>query len=157
MDDNEFKPNEYEQKKIPRPGRERSFRARWGSTLSARGVTPIANLFLDNYIKMGLNAMEAMFIIHLFSYKWTVDAPFPSLITISTKMGKSVDTVRRICRELEEKGFLKRNLRTGQTSTYDLNVLIKRIEDFILYAKLHRGICKMNTNPLHPCRPKKNH
>ncbi len=154
MENQNYIPVEYDQKKIPRPNREKSFRARWGSTLSAKGITPIANLFLNNYIKMGLNAVEAMFIIHLFSYKWTVDAPFPSLITVSIKMGKSVDTIRRLCRGLEKKGFLKRNFRTGQTSTYDLNVLIRRIEDFILCAKLNRGSLQIPAEPSAPMQTK---
>lgn len=138
----------------PNVGKEMSFRARWSEALAKEGVTAIANFFLDNYAGIGLSVVEAMFIIHLFEYKWTVDQPYPSLKTIASKMGKSEDTVRRLARGLEEKELIKRNYRTGQTNTYNLNPLIKRLGNILLDAKLHRGGMQNECQPSAPMQTK---
>jgi hypothetical protein len=154
VENTEYTTKENDKKNAPTVGRERSFRARWGETLTKKGMTAVANYFLDNYIKIGLNAIEAMFIIHLFSYKWTVDAPYPSLITIAKKMGKSIDSIRRIARGLEKKGYLIRQLRTGKTNLYNLNPLIKKLEEFQLYAKLNRESMQVEPKPSVPMQTK---
>lgn len=118
--------------------KERSFRATWSSALEPFRFTQVSNLFLENYHKLGVTAAEAMFLIHLFMYKWSVDDPFPSLDTIAKFMGKSHDTVQRHARSLERKGFLKRKYRKKNTSHYNLNPLIDILETIIPFKNLSK-------------------
>jgi hypothetical protein len=154
VENHEYITREYVANKTPSAGKEKSFRARWGEVLTKKGMAPIANVFLDHYVKLGINAMEAMFLVHLMQYKWTVEAPYPSLKTIAKKMGKSEDTVRRIARSLEKREIIKRNYRIGQTNTYNLNNLIKKLEDFLMNTKVHRGTMQQEPAPSAPVQTK---
>jgi len=118
--------------------REKSFRARWSEGLRTYGWTTISNVFLDNYAKMGLTATEAMFLVHIFEYKWSVDNPYPSLVTIAAKMGKSRKTTQRIIRGLERRGFISRHPHPGQPNRLDLNKLIGLLERIAPYPNLDR-------------------
>ncbi len=113
--------------------KERSFRARWGEPLKKYGHTQVSNVFLDNYSKLGISNQEAIFIIHCFKYKWTVDHPFPAFTTIAKKMSKDRITVQRYARNLEKKGFIIRIYQNGIPSKINLTPLIKTLEKCILF------------------------
>lgn len=106
---------------------EKSFRARWGESLTKQGFTQVSNAFLVHYSELGITTEEALFIIHVLRYKWTVEYPFPSFETIATQMGKSRGTVQGYARSLEEKGFLKRKFRKNQSSKIDFSKLIEML------------------------------
>ncbi|OGC64825.1 hypothetical protein A2274_03485, partial [candidate division WWE3 bacterium RIFOXYA12_FULL_43_11] len=109
---------------------------RWSPIVAKAGWTPIANVFIENYCKLDINPNEAMFLIHCFMYKWTVDKPYVSLTKVSIQMGKSRDTVQRYAKELEKKGFIKRIYRTRLPSLVNLNPLIKAMETFAIHPTL---------------------
>ncbi len=134
-------------KKQNTDNREKSIRARWSSSLETKGFTPISNIFLEYSALLGITTPEALFLIHLFSYKWTVDSPYPSLTTIALKMGVKEGAVRKYARDLERKGFIKRILRKGETSRYNLDPLIKKLEDILPYQKTSRESIKKITSP----------
>jgi DNA-binding transcriptional MocR family regulator len=125
--------------------KEKSFRARWGEVLAKNGITAISTLFLRIYPRMDITTVEAMFIVHCFSYKWTVDSPYPSFFTVANEMGVGRGTVQRYARSLEEKGFIKRVYRKGNSSEIDVTPLIKILEHLIPCSKLDKEsveICK---------------
>jgi DNA-binding MarR family transcriptional regulator len=70
-----------------------------------------------------------MFLIHLLRFKWSDEAPFPSLSTIARQMGISTAMVRCHARHLEKNSYLKRELRFGETSRYDLQPLFTALEE----------------------------
>ena len=54
--------------------------------------------------------------------------PFPSVARLAQEMGLSEGQVRSHLRMLEKKGILKRNLRTGKTTEFDMSGLIEKLE-----------------------------
>lgn len=109
---------------------------RWSPRLKEAGWTPITNTFIENYHKLDINPNEAMFLIHCFMYKWTVNKPYVSLHKVSVQMGKHRDTVQKYARTLEQKGLIKRTFRKGLPSYINLNPLIEALETFVQYPTL---------------------
>jgi DNA-binding Lrp family transcriptional regulator len=94
---------------------------------------PLPVYFLDNYHRLPgpVKNLEALIIIHLMRHKYDARAPFPSLKTISKKMGLSDTAVRVHVRNLEKKGVLRRELRRSRTSAYHFEGLVTRLEQLI--------------------------
>lgn len=104
---------------------------RWTPELiRARGFTPISNYFLESYSALdpALSAREAMFIVHLLSFKWDEGSPFPSFGRLADLMGISVSAARAYARSIERKGYLKRQERRATTSLFLLDPLFKALE-----------------------------
>jgi hypothetical protein len=114
---------------LPRPPDYR-VESRWTPALTQGGFTPVSIFFLDNYHRLTprLSYAEAMFLIHLLRFKWSDEAPFPSLIKIAQQMGISTQMARHHARHLEKNSYLKRELRFGETSRYDLQPLFTALE-----------------------------
>jgi len=99
----------------------RSFAARWGSPLLFEGgFLGVPTTFFEFYSQIGLSTGEAMFFLHLMSFKWTEDAPFPSYKTLSERMGISDEMARLHAKNLEDKGLLVRVFRKGRSNAFDL-------------------------------------
>ena len=92
----------------------------------ADGFVPVPLLFL-RCAKNLLTPAETLFVIHLMTWKWDSDAPFPGYRRIADRMGVSVPYVRKIARSLEDKELLKRQMRRGQTNLFDLTPLFRRV------------------------------
>jgi hypothetical protein len=104
---------------------------RWSAALKAEGHTPVANYFLGCYSRLkpySLTTGEAMFVVHLMHYKWGADAPFPSYATLAKRMGVSVKSVRRFAASLQQKNYLRREMRIGSTNLFHLGGLIQALE-----------------------------
>jgi len=69
-----------------------------------------------------------MVIIHIMSFKWDADAPFPALKTIGKRMGITAPSVRTHLRNLEKHGFLAREFHIGTTNRFHLKPLFERLE-----------------------------
>jgi len=131
---------------MPPPSRESategvsSIVARWGKI----GVpfTPIPLYFLEAYHRLGhkpgdspnpgtkgLTSTEALVVIHLASYRWTADAPYPSLKSIAERMGLSQRAVRKAVTRLEDLGYLRREERSGFANRYHFDGLIRVLEE----------------------------
>lgn len=104
---------------------------RWTPELiRARGFTPISNYFLESYstLRPAITMREAMFIVHLMSFKWDEKNPFPSFTKLSSQMGISLSAARAYGRSLEKKGYINRERREGATTVFDLQPLFDRLE-----------------------------
>lgn len=103
---------------------------RWGGKLTNEGFTPISEYFLKYYAQLPkpITAVEAMFIVHIMMYKWDENYPFPGCKAIAKSMGVTDTTVRNYARSLEEKGYLKRIMRVGETNRYNLQPLFDAVE-----------------------------
>ena len=124
-----MRPKDFESWQVPPPP-DYSVESRWTPALTERGFTPVSIFFLDNYhlLVPKLSYAEAMFIIHLLRFKWSEEDPYPSLITIARQMGISSQMARHHARHLEKSGFLKRELRFGETNRYNLQPLFDALE-----------------------------
>lgn len=113
------------------PRKSRSYAARWQhSELLAGGYLVVPSVFLRHYSRMkpySLTHGEALFVLHLMEFKWDQAAPFPSYATLSRRMGVSIKMVRRYAQALEEKRYLKRVVRTGNTNRFDLTPLFDKL------------------------------
>ena len=105
----------------------RSYASRWKyERLFEKGYLVVPTLFLRHYAQLkpySLTSGEALFVLHLMEFKWDSDAPFPAYKTLAARMGISDKMARRHAKSLEEKGYLKRRIRVGQTNRFDLNPL----------------------------------
>lgn len=125
-----------------------AFEKRWAPELKAEGFVPVSTFFLENYHRLkpcDLTHGEAMFIIHLMQHKWTAEAPFPGYKTIAKRMRVSDKTARRLAASLEQKGYLKREARVGETNLFHLTKLIAAL------VKLKKE--KKPAAPQKPARP----
>jgi hypothetical protein len=103
---------------------------RWTDDLVKDGFTPISDYFLKNYaaLQPPIGTAEAMFIVHLMSFKWTRKAPRPSMRRIAERMAVSEVSVRGYARSLEEKKYLQRVMRVGRTNQFRLRPLFEVLE-----------------------------
>lgn len=101
---------------------------RWTPAVAAHGWTPICDYFLTNYHRLGITHGGAMLVVHLISFKWDADAPFPSLSRLAKYMGITPTSVRTHLRRLEQKGYLYRQMRTGTTNRFHLTGLFDAME-----------------------------
>ena len=69
-----------------------------------------------------------MFVIHLMQYKWDENAPFPGYKTIAKQMGVSDKSARRYAQSLEQKGYIRREMRKGETNKFHITQLIAALE-----------------------------
>ena len=90
------------------------------------GWLGVPDAFLRLYSKLkpyALTVGEAMFVLELMVYKWSVNAPFPSYKSLGKRMGVSDKMVRRYAANLEGKNYLRREARIGSTNAFDLSPL----------------------------------
>lgn len=117
-------------KPSPKPDDKYSFEKRWHSSLKEEGFVPVSTFFIENYHRLkpfDLTYGEAMFVIHLMQYKWNEAAPFPAYKTIAQRMHVSAKSVRRMAASLEQKGYLHREMRIGETNRFHLSGLMKAL------------------------------
>jgi DNA-binding MarR family transcriptional regulator len=113
----------------------RSVSERWTPAL-AKHWTPVSSFFLENYHRLpltkggGLTSSEAMLLIHLIDYKWTDEAPWPSVAALAKRMDITRRAVRLSLAKLEEKGLLRRVAAPGRnrSNRYVLDGLFAQLE-----------------------------
>ena len=128
--------------KVPDPQKrshQRQVAQRWTPKLAKAGWTPVSDIFLDSYAQLqpAMTHGEAMLVVHLLRYKWDEAPPFPGLKTLASQMGITDTAVRKICRQLEKKGYLIRRARTGSTNRFRLEPLFESLEQ-VLEKKARR-------------------
>ena len=69
-----------------------------------------------------------MFVIHVMSFKWGADAPYPGYKTVAKLMGVSDKMVRRHAQSLEQKHYLVRETRRSDTNKFDFTQLFEALE-----------------------------
>lgn len=114
----------------PEPQLARQVSSRWTPALVRDGFVPVADYFLANYSRLAppITHSEAMFLIHVFRYKWDAAAPFPSFKAIASMMGVSVQSARAYARSLEQKKYLTREMRVGATNRFHFHLLFAALE-----------------------------
>jgi len=94
-----------------------------------KSFTPVSDFFLEHYADLEISSMEAMVVVHLMSFKWRSEAPYPAIKTIAKRMGLSDTQVRTHLRNLERKGYLVRAKRVGETNKFHLDRLFQLLEE----------------------------
>jgi DNA-binding MarR family transcriptional regulator len=92
----------------------------------------VPHKFLRQYSKLRpapLTSNEALFVLHLMSFKWSEAAPFPTYRRIAGYMGVSDKMVRRYAQSLQRKGYLRRQFRTMSTNMFDLTDLFNALPE----------------------------
>ena len=105
----------------------RAHSARWQyPELLEDGYVPVPVEFLRHYASLKpypLTSGEALFVIHLMQFKWDSNSPFPSYQRLAASMGVSDKMARRHAQSLDQKGYLRRLIRVGQTNRFNLTPL----------------------------------
>src|SRR5438132_1556634 len=114
----------------------RSPEERWTKRLIKKGggFTPVSDYFLKNYCRLvpELTTAEVVLIVHLISYKWDAEMPYPGSKALAKRMGISGTAVRNHLRSLERsKKCLHRVKRVGTTNAYDLTPLFGKLEGLL--------------------------
>ncbi len=106
---------------------------RWTPALIREGWVPVSRTFLRNYSKLEprLTVGEAMLVVHLMDFKRDQRAPYPSYKRLAGYMGISDKMVRVHARNLEAKGYLRRQVRQGLPNLFDLSPLLTKLEAFV--------------------------
>lgn len=87
---------------------------------------PVPSQFLFHYASLkphSLTAGEAMFVLHLMSFKWGAEHPFPGYARLAKRMGVTDKMVRRYAKSLVDKQYLIRRPREGKSNSFDLTPL----------------------------------
>lgn len=108
-----------------------SLAERWTPVISKTGFTMVPNIFLERFVELNITTSEAMLLILLVSFKWTKQAPFPSVQKLASQMGCSERNVRKLCKSLESVGYLKRISREGTSNQFDLSGPFAKLEEVI--------------------------
>lgn len=109
---------------------DQSVELRWTPALAHDGFTPVATPFLQYYSKLPqpLTLAEAMFVIHVMSFKWSRAWPWPSIGALAKLMGCSERYVRKLCTSLESVGYLMRKRGEHRTNEFDFSGLFAALE-----------------------------
>lgn len=98
---------------------------RWGQNkeLFNEGFIVVPNRFFQRYASLRPQALspgEALFILHLMTFKWEAAAPYPSYGTLAKRMGVTDKMARRYAQRLQKKGYLMRLFRKRAPNRFDL-------------------------------------
>lgn len=103
----------------------RSAIERWGQNkdLFSEGFIVVPNRFFQRYATLRpepLTSGEALFVLHLMTFKWEAAAPYPSYETVAKRMGITGKMTRRYAQRLQRKGYLVRLFRKRAPNRFDL-------------------------------------
>jgi hypothetical protein len=109
--------------------------AKWGVDVMAGGFCILPSLLFRAQHRLGLKSTHLTIILQIADFWWHDDnLPFPKKQTIAKRVGLKEKQVQRLIRDLEQRGYVKRNVRKtphGQTSnSYDLSGLVKKLQEF---------------------------
>lgn len=110
----------------------RSAVERWGQMrdLFIEGFIVVPNRFFKRYATLRpepLTSGEALFVLHLMTFKWEAAAPYPSYGTLAKRMGITDKMARRYAQRLEQKRYLVRIFRKRAPNRFDLTPLFRAL------------------------------
>lgn len=105
---------------------------RWGGdpAIMSKGFVAVPVRLLMSYAALKplcLTVPEAMFVVQVMAFKWDAKAPFPGYKKVAMRMGISEAYARKLARQLEGKGFLRRVARVGSTNGFDFQPLFEKL------------------------------
>lgn len=108
--------------------------AKWGVDVMAVGFCILPSLLFRAQHRLGLKSTHLTIILQLADFWWHDNKlPFPKKQTIAERVGLKEKQVQRLIRDLQQRGYVKRNVRKtphGQTSnSYDLSGLVKKLQE----------------------------
>lgn len=113
---------------------------RWGDGLGG-GFVVIPSVLLQHQQELGLDCEEVVVLTNLLAH-WYYDdrMPYPRTETIAKRAGISRRTVQRRLKQLEAKGFVKRQVVTGEDQVrtltlYDLRGTVEKLKPLGQTAK----------------------
>ena len=107
--------------------------AKWGRLVAQRGFAQIPNylLLINQFIaeEHRLTPVESLIVIHLAASWWKKDTlPFPSMLTLSRRLGVSERQVQRAINKLQKLGMITKvkRRRAGiiESNAYDLSGMV---------------------------------
>jgi hypothetical protein len=103
----------------------RSAIERWGQNkdMFNEGFIVVPNRFFQRYATLHpepLTSGEALFVLHLMTFKWEAAPPYPSYGTLAKRMGVTDKMVRRYAQRLQKKGYVMRLFRKRAPNQFDL-------------------------------------
>lgn len=112
---------------------------RFGDDMLRAGYTSVPNLVLRHYAALGVTNNEMMFTIHVWSFWWSEQKPFPAYKTIGERMGLEWRAIQRYAKSLEGKGLLRITPRVdasgaNTSAELDFDPLIRAIREKALHA-----------------------
>lgn len=109
----------------------RSAAARWGGNqeLFNDGFVVVPHRFLHHYASLNpaLTSGEALFVLHLMTFKWDRELPYPTYKTLAQRMGITDKMARRYAQALDRKGYLRRHYQTKAANRFDLTGLFEAL------------------------------
>jgi hypothetical protein len=131
--------------------------ATWNNTVPG-GFTAVKNVFLRNYSSLRLSHRQALMVIHVLSYKWNIDDPFPSVESIAKQLGCSKASVRRDIKAMQDLGFLVRRpkmRKDGSTESafWDFSGLFAKLKEIEGAIPADSGESSESTAPSTLTRP----
>lgn len=116
----------------------------WGNNIMSLGFVQIPSLLLRRQKELGLNAMDMNIVLQLASYWWEKENfPRPAKSTLADSLNVDPSTIRRRIAALEQRGYIKRIVRSGNANArianqYDLTGLITKLQPYAETEKIER-------------------
>jgi DNA-binding transcriptional regulator YhcF (GntR family) len=104
------------------------------SRLAEGGFCALPTLFLAHCAGLRgsdgkpLKSSEILLAIHILSFKWNEEHPFPAIETLAQRMGMNVRSIRKLLTSLEQAGLVTRLQVPRRANRYDLSQLFQAIE-----------------------------
>jgi Helix-turn-helix domain len=89
----------------------------------------VPHRFLHRYARLrpALTQAEALFVLHLMTFKWDRELPYPTYKTLALRMGVTDKMVRRYAQSLDRKGYLRRHYKVKAANRFDLTGLFEAL------------------------------
>lgn len=111
---------------------EYSFDKKWSPAIAAHGHTSIPNLLLRHYISLGITTPELRMIIALEMYRWDDNEPYPGVTALARLIDVTNRRARAILTSLHAKGLVMRTIRNHETSSYNPDRLIYKLDQLAI-------------------------
>jgi DNA-binding MarR family transcriptional regulator len=105
------------------------FEEKWSEGIAKHHFTMIPNLLLINMAYLKMTPSELLILLILEKYRYTAESySYPSIETIAKLSGYQERSVTRLLTAMENKGFMSRSYRRNNSSIYDFDPLIEKLE-----------------------------
>ena len=103
----------------------------WSPGVLSQGFVGVPIWLLESRLFIKLNPSQFLVLITLCSFRYSNQAVFPTVQTISRRCGVDERSVRRATAKMEKLGLINKVRRFGSSSYYDLNPLTETLEYYL--------------------------